>query len=61
LSKSVLNHRRVWATATMTKPFVDYWLRKPTKAEVLEAIASLIQLGKLDDHFEISLETEVSV
>ena len=57
MSESVLRHKKIHATVTMTKPFKDYWLdRKPTKGQVLEALADLIRLGELDDYFTVTVE-----
>ena len=62
LAKSVLRHKKVHVKVTMTKPFTDYWLdRKPTKSQALEALATLIQLGKLDDHFTVTVEEAIKV
>lgn len=57
MTESVLRHKRVHATVEMTKPFTDYWLDvPPTKSQVLDALATLIQLRKLDDHFKVTVE-----
>jgi len=48
--------KEVWqATVIMTKPYTDKWHKKPSTDDVLEALADLIRLKELDDHFQIKI------
>jgi len=44
------------AIVKMKKPWVDEWLKKPTKDMVLEAFAPEVLSGEIDDLFEIIVE-----
>lgn len=47
--------QRFYATVVMVKPYTDYWLKKPSKDDVLETMAELIHLKQLDSHFQIDI------
>jgi len=45
------------ATVKMKKPWTDKFATKPTIDSVLEALASEIREGNIDDIFEITIES----
>jgi len=57
--KATLKHKHYYASVKMVKPFTDYWLHPPTHNKILEALASLIQAGALDNHFKITQKEAV--
>jgi hypothetical protein len=42
----------------MVKPWSDYWLKKPTVDDVLEALADAIRKGEIDELFQVEIEEE---
>ena len=49
-------HRKWNVTVVMVKPYTDFWLYRPTKEDVLDALSDLIREGQLDSLFEIKLQ-----
>ena len=47
--------RKFDVTVIMVKPYTDFWLYKPTKEDILEALSDLIREGQLDSHFQIEI------
>jgi hypothetical protein len=46
------------ATVRMVKPWSDYWPKKPTVDDVLEALADAIRRGEIDELFQVDIEEE---
>jgi hypothetical protein len=44
------------ATVRMVKPWSDYWPKKPTVDDVLEALADAIRRGGIDELFQVEIE-----
>lgn len=49
-------HRKWNVTVVMVRPYTDFWLYRPTKEDILEALSDLIREGQLDSIFEIKIE-----
>lgn len=47
---------RYKATVKMVKEWSDFWSRKPSRNNVLEALADEILRGNIEDFFDITIE-----